>query len=462
LPLRLRVPHPSIHVTSLGLQVVGLLLIAGYVAVLQLTAGRASYDTLGALIFIPALILVSAPLLAWAGRLDPDPRFLRLLVAAFVFKAVATVARYFMSMVFYEGVADASGYHGHGARLASSYRQGDFSAELGFDFIGTGFIRALTGMVYAVTGASVYVGYAVFAWLGFWGLYFFYRAFQTAIPDGDHRRYALLVFFLPSLVFWPSSLGKEAWMLLGIGLTAFGAAKLLVGSWGWILPLVAGVGATSVVRPHVTAMSFTAIAMALVLRRPLRRATVLTPLVRVAVTVVVVSVTLLLATFAASFLEVEEVSGESIATATSTASEATSQGGSEFTATEMDSPLDFPVAAATVLFRPFLFEVSSAQMLVASLESLILLVLAVAALPRLRGLTGRLRAQPYLILCLVYTTLFIYAFSYIGNFGILTRQRVQVLPFVLVFLALPLIRGTGPPDAGAEAEQTRARRPVAR
>ena len=143
-------------------------------------------------------------------------------------------------------------------------------------------------MTYSVTGASVYVGYAVFAWLSFWGLYFLYRAFQTAIPDGDHRRYALLVFFLPSLVFWPSSIGKEAWMLLGIGLTAFGAAKLLVGSWGWVLPLAAGLGGTALVRPHVTAMLATAITAGVVLRRSLRRTSILAPVWRVVVTVAAV------------------------------------------------------------------------------------------------------------------------------------------------------------------------------
>jgi hypothetical protein len=39
--------------------------------------------------------------------------------------------------------------------------------------------------------------------------------------------------------------------------------------------------------------------------------------------------------------------------------------------------------------------------------------------------------------CLAYSAIFVYGFSYFANFGILTRERVQVLPFVLVFLALP-------------------------
>ena len=38
---------------------------------------------------------------------------------------------------------------------------------------------------------------------------------------------------------------------------------------------------------------------------------------------------------------------------------------------------------------------------------------------------------------LIYTLVFVYAFSTIGNFGILVRQRVQVYPLFLVLLALP-------------------------
>jgi hypothetical protein len=38
--------------------------------------------------------------------------------------------------------------------------------------------------------------------------------------------------------------------------------------------------------------------------------------------------------------------------------------------------------------------------------------------------------------------LFIYGFSSFANFGILTRQRVQVLPFVVVLLCLPKWEGS--------------------
>ena len=42
-----------------------------------------------------------------------------------------------------------------------------------------------------------------------------------------------------------------------------------------------------------------------------------------------------------------------------------------------------------------------------------------------------------MIFSLAYVAAFVFAFSVVGNFGILARQRIQVLPFLLVLLALP-------------------------
>jgi hypothetical protein len=41
------------------------------------------------------------------------------------------------------------------------------------------------------------------------------------------------------------------------------------------------------------------------------------------------------------------------------------------------------------------------------------------------------------VLCVTYSLLFIVAFSAIGNFGIIARQRSLVYPFIIVLLALP-------------------------
>lgn len=75
---------------------------------------------------------------------------------------------------------------------------------------------------------------------------------MLAVPDGNHLLYGKLVLLLPSLLFWPSALGKDAWMVLGIGATAYGAARLFTGRRGSLLWITAGAVACGLVRPHIT------------------------------------------------------------------------------------------------------------------------------------------------------------------------------------------------------------------
>ncbi len=62
------------------------------------------------------------------------------------------------------------------------------------------------------------------------------------------------------------------------------------------------------------------------------------------------------------------------------------------------------------------------------------------------------------MLCLIYTLVFVYAFSTFANFGILTRERVMVLPFVLVLFALPKPVGAQPSTSTSLREHEEASR----
>ena len=62
-----------------------------------------------------------------------------------------------------------------------------------------------------------------------------------------------------------------------------------------------------------------------------------------------------------------------------------------------------------------------------------------------------IRTTPYVAFCLGYVLAFVYAFSSFSNFGILARQRVQALPFLLVFLALPEYQTLAKSISGARA-----------
>ena len=158
-----------------------------------------------------------------------------LIVVALVVKLAASFVRYFVAFSLY-GSGDATLYDSAGTEIAESFHRGELSLT---DLLalrqGTRFIDDLTGLIYALTGPSRLGGFLVYSFIGFWGLFLFHRAARIGLPEGSQRRYALLVFFLPSLVFWPSSIGKEAVMMLSLGLCAYGAARILERQgWGWI------------------------------------------------------------------------------------------------------------------------------------------------------------------------------------------------------------------------------------
>jgi hypothetical protein len=130
----------------------------------------------------------------------------------------------------------------------------------------------------------------------------------------------------------------------------------------------------------------------------------------------------------------------------------TGQGGSNFEGAWTGiSPVRIPFAVITILFRPFPFEAHNAQTAVTALESTMLLCLTVARRRAIWQAIRQLRQRPYIAFVLVYTGLFVVAFASIANFGILARERIQVLPFFLVLLAVP---GSRPRPAATPAATT--------
>ncbi len=111
--------------------------------------------------------------------------------------------------------------------------------------------------------------------------------------------HAALIFFLPSLLFWPSSVGKEAFLMLCLG-PPLGAARLFQHDLGGIPLLVAGLAGSTMVRPHVSVLVVTAALAGLLLRLPERgqRSPVL---VQVIAVTALVALTMVFADRAAEF-----------------------------------------------------------------------------------------------------------------------------------------------------------------
>jgi len=95
------------------------------------------------------------------------------------------------------------------------------------------------------------------------------------------------------------------------------------------------------------------------------------------------------------------------------------------------------MAFITIFFRPFPFEAENAQMLIQSVEGVLLLGLVVLGWRRLKQLPGYLHRNPFIVFAVVFLIVYVLAFAGFGNFGILARQRVLVMPFAYMLLALP-------------------------
>ena len=391
---------------------------------------------------VPVLLAASWPAFTRQARREHDPTLVRLLVAALLLKLFGSLVRYWVAVAFYDSNADAFEYHRVGVDLAMRFRAGNFDTGLP-SLSGTEFISFFTGITYTITGPSIFAGFLLYSWLAFGGMFYLYRAFTIAIPDGRKRSYARLLFFMPSMLYWPSSIGKEAWMLFTLGLAAFGTARLLTGK-PWRGMALAGVAMwlAAIVRAHVSGMVVLGLVVAYLFARPPRRLGALGPAMKmVALAALLVVAVGLLGRTQSYLLEKGIDPQDGVTGVLAETGRRTNQGGSGFEAPSTGASLaKLPYAAVTILFRPFLFEVHNAQAAITALESTLLLCLALARRRAIWQAVRHLRRYPYVAFILVYSALFVVAFSSISNFGILARERTQLLPFFLVLLAVPASR----------------------
>jgi hypothetical protein len=428
------------RVTRVGRSpVVVLLIVSGLIVALALAMNRTSYDIWGALWVAPLLCGLTVPIANRMARQESDPRVGRVVLAAFWVKMLGAVVRYVMVNGFY-GSGDAIRYSNAGKVLAPAFRHGDYT-NLG-QITGTRFPELLTGQIFALIGPSNLGGYMVYAWLAFVGVILMVRAFRIAVPDGDHRRFRLLVLFYPSLLFWPASIGKDAWMVFSIGVAVYGLARLLTGrTASGLVILGLGLWWATIVRPHIALLLVVASAAAVIVRSVAPAPTVggsrLHRLRTVAAAMGLVVAVVVLTAQAQHFLKLNDINSESASGVLSGVALRTGEGGSQFTTVSPNNPIGYGVAIVTVLVRPFPFEARSAQVLASSAEGMLLLVVIVASFRRLARLPSAALRSPFVLAALVYLMAFTYAFSSINNFGILARQRVQALPFVFVLLCLP-------------------------
>jgi hypothetical protein len=409
------------------------------------------------------LAIVFAILFAWVGKAmasKADKSWLpRLVLWGFIAKAIGSVARFYMVTVLYES-GDSFRYHAAGSVFANVWRGGAIPVSTAGGE-GTAFTEVVTGFLYAIYTPSFLGGFLIFATLAFVGQLLFYAAFRPWSPPGRLKTYAIVVLFLPSLVFWPASIGKDALMVLFLGTAAYGASRMLKEyQFSALLLIAPGLLLAAEIRPHVAAIFGLSLVLALLLGKAPRKFET-SPKRAIMILFSVAGAALALSIFAATFNVSVEGTGatQDPGAFLEDVEEQTSRGGSEISGAAVTSPAQLPMAILTVLFRPLIYEGTSAQVLLSAIEGTILLAFTIWKFPVMWRNKSMLRQKPYLLMCFFYTGGFVIAFSAILNLGILARQRVQVLP---MFLALLVALSTERTRDEGEAEVARSGRKAPR
>jgi hypothetical protein len=402
-----------------------LLLLAGGATLAAAAAGRVS--AFGAVLVV-AILAGSQPLLARFARNGHDLDLEALLRVGLGLKFLAVIPRFELRQ-------DALDYHTVGTVLADSFRRFDFLVETGRPIPGTGSVRYATGLVHVVTFSDEFATFVLFAFVGFVGVLLSIRAFIHALPHVDPGRYVALVMCWPSLAYWPASTGKEALMAFGLGLAAFGLARVLRGEWRALVPLVAGLTVSALVRPHVALIVVAAGVGAVIMNSG--RTSSGGVATRLLAGGGLGGIGSLLSDAVERLFNVQDLNVTTVSAALDLANHRSAQGGSSFVAARIESIGDVPWGVVTVLLRPLPYEANSAAGLLAAVEGIVLAVLLIGAIPRLVAALGKLRTEAYVAYALGFVAIFVFLFSALGNFGILTRQRTMLTPLLLVLVSLP-------------------------
>lgn len=385
-------------------------------------------------IYLCVLTLLSL-LLYQQGIKPVDPEFpAALFLLALFVKLLGSLVRYWTVVDLYNGAADAIHYDQQGQLVAQYLKAYDFSilSNYGFRGEGTTNLVFVTAFLYTIMPASMAGSFFFFAGLAFTGSVLFYRVVRVTWPEGNTKFYRLFIFFLPSILFWPSSLGKDAWLFFCSGLVVWGWVNFMQRSnQSGLILIGAGLFLIGIIRPHIAAFLALGMGAGYLLYNTEQRSVFRWLIGAIAI----VGLAIYLVQAGADFLKLEEISLASTQELYTELQDNTTQGGSGYQTANIFTPSGAIWGVITALARPFPWEARNAQVLIASLETMGWLAFCWRQRRTFWTKVRNLRADPVTGFVLCYSLIMLLALTSLGNFGILARQRVMLLPlFWMLFV----------------------------
>ncbi len=389
----------------------------------------------------------------------------RLMLAGFVAHIGGVFFQAWIIERFYGGGSDIEGYFRSGVELSNAMRSDfefivpevvklffhDAESNLPFAVFGgagpTASLSVIAAVLFYFLGDSL-IAASMFVALGaFFGKVAIASALGADLSPGHRKLVLAAAVLVPSVVFWSSTIAKEAVVVGFFGLALLMLRHLVAGQVRLLRLLAAAVFLIPVVliKPYVLLPLTLALAGWFYWERASRlgQAVSIRPAYAVMALVATTGLFLLLGRVSPRFAV------ENLAKSTASTQVAGTQveGGSNYQlreAAEEDVSIQSqlllaPLALPTALFRPFIFEVRNPMMFLNALETSVLLFLVVRLLIR-GGLVGVRRAitsNPTLMFCFIFTLVMGTAVGLAStNLGSLSRYRMPFMPF---FVALVLI-----------------------
>jgi hypothetical protein len=383
-----------------------------------------------ALAILPVFAVVIALQLALIYWTSAGDRFMaEVMFVGFLLKLAAVSTFMFTVTTVYEGAADLFLYFDRGRQIVNDFSLTGSWTVL-HPFYGTNFTIMQTSWLVFVFGPTFQGLMIISATLSFWGQYLFYRSFCIAFPRGLHRLAAIVMFFVPSIVFWTSAIGKDSVTFFFMGASCYWFSKLTQrNNLAAIVAVLASLSGVMLVRPHIAAMLVISLAAAYLLSKNLHGTlgmaakTVGIPLLLLA--------SVYFVTQTQDFVDEGGTQQTAQGLAKSVADNNYGLGGSTF-----GQSLTYRLAAAPfLLFRPFPWEAHNAEAAIASIEGVCLLLFFWRRRKLLWASFRSSREKAFVLFLWVYAAEFLLVFgASMTNFGLLSRERVMFTPLALMIL----------------------------
>lgn len=310
---------------------------------------------------------------------------------------------------------------------------------------GTAGMIGLSHVAFRLIDSWLFV-YLLGCFIGLFGSLFFLKAILIAKKQVP-LRYAYLLVLFPSVVYWSSSFGKEAFSLFSLGLATLAIVRVHnlketsnSGFSGWF-SLGLALFIAYVTRPEIAALIGVGVVAAVVFTRPNPPYIKVRPL---AWTVLIFPFLLSIAialNFEDPFGVMEGLTGRS---------ERTSIGDSQIVTSQYGGVVGVLLGIPTAVFRPFPWEAGIGG-LGSSLDTLLILIALRKLFLSVRGIKsfGGSESRLFVFCAVAILSLFVPLAEY-GNLGLLARMRSLLIPFVILVLIIvsdQAIREFGPKRA---------------